>query len=247
VKVAIISDIHGNLGALEAVMSDIERRGGVDKTVCLGDVAEHGPQPREVIELLRINKWPCVMGNTDEALAKNVAENPGPEVPVEERRRILRLHAWTRKQVSGSSREFLSMFKPTVEFHSRGGQNFLFYHGSPRSNLERIHPELSDEKLRQCFVGQKTGVFVGGHTHAQMLRRVDGSVVINPGSVGLPFEQTSSGRILHPARAEYAMVSSIDGILDVELLAVSYPLSNLEKTVRRSGVPDPDRWLSKWY
>ena len=123
----------------------------------------------------------------------------------------------------------------------------MFYHGSPRSNLERIYPTMPDDELRGCFVGQKAGLFAGGHTHAQMLRRLDGAVVINPGSVGLPFERTSSGRILHPARAEYAMVSSVDGVLDVELLSVSYPLLDLEKAVLKSGLPDPEQWLSTWY
>ena len=90
-------------------------------------------------------------------------------------------------------------------------------------------------------------IFAGGHTHVQFFRRFRGSAIINPGSVGLPLERTPSGRILNPAHAEYAIVNSADGVLDVELLTVPYPLSALKKAVRESGMPGPDSWLSSWH
>jgi predicted phosphodiesterase len=74
--VAILSVIHGNRVGLEAVISDLKRR-KAERVLYLGDIAPVGPQPRQVIELLRILRWPCVMGNTDATLAKNIAENFG--------------------------------------------------------------------------------------------------------------------------------------------------------------------------
>ncbi|MDA4113195.1 MAG: metallophosphoesterase family protein [Thaumarchaeota archaeon] len=243
----VLSDIHGNFRALGAVLSDMERRGGVDRTVCLGDVAATGPQPKEVIDFLRGSGWSCVMGNMDEQLARNIAEEVGANVGEQERMKILGLDAWTRRQVSASDRRYLAAFRPTVELRPKGGPDFLTYHGSPRSNVEGIFPTTSDVELRIHLKGREPGVLAGGHTHAQMLRRLDGSVIINPGSVGYPFDRTASGRILHPAHAEYAIVSAGGDVLEVELIAVPYPLSELREDVEKSGLPDPRWWMSDWY
>jgi predicted phosphodiesterase len=247
VRVGLLSDIHGNLRALNAVLSDMERRGGVDSTVCLGDVAATGPQPKEVIDFLRGRGWSCVMGNMDELLVRNVPEEVGADVGVQERMKIQGLDAWTRRQVSASDRQYLSTFRSTVELRPEGGPGFLAYHGSPRSNVEGIFPTMSDAELRIHLKGRDRGVLAGGHTHAQMLRRLDGYLIINPGSVGFPFDRTASGRTLHPAHAEYAIVNAVGDVLDVELIAVHYPLSELREDVERSGLPDPRWWMSDWY
>ena len=244
-RTALLSDIHGNLVALDAVLADVERR-DVDLTVCLGDVAASGPQPREVIEVLRRLRWPCVMGNTDESLVKNLPEKFSESMPDEERGTLERLDEWTREQLSGSERGYLSTFKPTISLRRRRSHSLLCYHGSPRSNLEGVFVGESDDDLARHFAGYKGDVFAGGHTHVQMLRRFGGSLIINPGSVGLPFEKVRSGGIVNPAHAEYAIVSSADGSLDVELLTVPYPLSALRKAVWDSGMPAPDSWLSDW-
>jgi len=245
-RLAVVSDIHGNLTALSAVLSDVDRRGGVDRVFCLGDVAQHGPQPKEVIEFLRDSKWPCVMGNTDEEIARGVREPPSSEDPVESER-TSRLDSWTRQQVSGPARDFISTFRPTIEFEDGEERRFLFYHGSPRSNVERIYPSIADDELGKCLAGNEAALFAGGHTHAPMYRRLGRSAVLNPGSVGRPFETAVSGELSHPARAEYAVVSAEPNSWDVELLAVSYPLEDLRKSVIKSGMPDPEWWLSYWH
>jgi predicted phosphodiesterase len=246
-RLAILSDIHGNLTALKAVLLDLEERGGVDRTVCLGDVATNGPQPREVIEFLRGSEWPCVRGNMDEMLANRATEELGTEVPREERRRIQRLDTWTGEQLSDSDRAYLATLKPRIASHPGDSPSFLLYHGSPRSNTEGIYSTMPDDELRTRLKGRRAAVFAGGHTHAQMLRRLDGSAVINPGSVGFPFQRTPTGRILHPSRAEYAIVSSLNYAVDVELLSAPYPLADLRRVVRDTAMPDPDRWISDWF
>ena len=244
-QTAILSDIHGNLVALKAVLSDIERK-KVKRFVCLGDVAANGPQPREVIELLRNAKCPCVMGNTDEALAKNLPEEFGEEL-TEDRMRMEELDAWTRKQLTTSHRSYLSTFRPIITLRSRNGPIFQFYHGSPRSNIEGISITTPDDEVASRLEGRRADLFAGGHTHAQMFRRFRASVSLNPGSVGLPFEKDSSGKIRNPTRAEYALASFAEQALNVELLSIPYHLSDLRTAVRNSGMPAPDWWLSDWY
>lgn len=232
--------------ALNAVISDIKRRGGTDHTFSLGDVAATGPQPSEVIDFLRDSGWGCVMGNTDEDLIKSVPEILGTDATDEERIARAGMDNWTIKQLSISNRETLLSFGSILDFQPKDGPKFLFYHGSPRSNVEGLFPTATDDTLREILKGYDGDVYAGGHTHSQMLRRLDGALIINPGSVGLPFELTSSEEMRHPSHAEYAIVEWMDKAISVELISVPYGLSDLQRIVT-SRVPDPQWWLSEWY
>jgi len=245
-RIAIISDIHGNLVALKSALLDIKRR-KVNQIVCLGDVAATGPQPIEVTEHLRNIRCPCIMGNTDETLARDAPHEFGAGIPEEERKKLEALDLWTRMKLTKLHRHYLSTFKPVLEVHFEPDQGLLCYHGSPSSNTDGILPTIPDEKLACRLEGHRANVFAGGHTHTQMFRRFLNSLVINPGSIGLPFRIESSGRMRSPSIAEYAVVNSSDGTLSVELVSVPYSLSKLRRAVRNSGMPNPDWWLSDWY
>ena len=244
-KVAVISDVHGNLTALHAVLSAISKE--TDKVVCLGDVAATGPQPHETIALLKELGYPCVMGNTDESLWKGTPDEFGRRGrPREEVHRLEALDRWARSRITGSDRKRLSTFRPTITVRA-GGSSMLCYHGSPRSNTERILPTTPDDQLAGAFSKREAIVFAGGHTHTQMIRRWRNSMVVNPGSVGLPFEERADGTTRNPAWAEYAMVALGERAgLGVELRRVSYSLSELAHAVKGSGMPDPEWWLADW-
>jgi putative phosphoesterase len=244
-RIAIISDIHGNFVALKAALSDIKGR-KAGRIVCLGDVAATGPQPVEVIEHLRKMRCACVMGNTDETLAKDLPSKLGSAMSEEDRERLEALDLWARKKLTKSHRRYLSTFKPMLEVHFGPDQSLLCYHGSPSSNRDEIMPTTPNEEVAHRLEGHRANVFAGGHTHTQMFRRFLSSLVINPGSVGLPFQIESSGKVRNPSIAEYAVVSSSDGVLSVELVSVRYSLSELRRAVHKSGMPDPDWWLSDW-
>jgi predicted phosphodiesterase len=238
-----MSDIHGNLTALESVLPVIEN---ADRIICLGDVAAVGPQPHETIALLRDKKWPCVMGNTDEALANSTHEDyKHLDLPRAERMKKVALDKWTAAQIDGADRKFLSGFKPTIVAKD-GHNSFLCYHGSPRSNTEGILPTTSDEKLIRILAGHPATIYAGGHTHAQMIRSYGASMVINPGSIGLPIYKDEDGRFKNPAWAEYASVTSTSSGLNVELRRKRYSLCSLENVVRGCSLPDPDWWLADW-
>jgi putative phosphoesterase len=244
-KVAIISDIHGNLTALEAVLPAIQNK--VDRTICLGDVAAVGPQPHETIAFLRKMKWPCVMGNTDESLANSVPEDyERLDESQEEKRKMMTLDRWTAAQLDDPDRRFLSGFERTINVKVRKA-SLVCYHGSPRSNTEGILSTTPDDRVAKILGDQSATIFAGGHTHVQMVRRLGGSMIINPGSVGLPFEKDSAGRFRNPARAEYSILTIEGQELGVELCRARYGLEELEKAVRRSGMPDPDWWLADWF
>jgi hypothetical protein len=187
------------------------------------------------------------MGNTDETLAKDLASKfASAGISKEDRERLEALDLWTRKKLTKSHRRYLSAFKPMLEVHYGSDESLMCYHGSPSSNRDEIIPTTSNEELARRLEGYRANVFAGGHTHIQMFRRFLSSLVINPGSVGLPFQIQSSGKVRNPSMTEYAIVNSSDGALSVELVSIQYSPSDLRRAVRDSGMPDPDWWLSDW-
>jgi predicted phosphodiesterase len=180
-RVALLADIHGNRIALAAALADIERD-RPDQIVCLGDVAATGPQPREVVE--RGIEARFVMGNADAWLL-----DPQPsewEITDEDSRILLEIELWGAQQLSPADLDFLRTFQPTVEVALADGISLLCYHGSPRSNTEAIESRTSDDTLDTILSGYHAAVMAGGHTHTKMLRCHRGSLIVNPGSVGLP-------------------------------------------------------------
>jgi putative phosphoesterase len=240
-KIAIISDIHGNLVALQSILSEIKKS---DRIVCLGDVAASGPQPHETVSFLRRMKWPYVLGNTDERLAKSEQE-PYEQIPEGDREKMVSLDEWTKSEIDAADREFLSGFKPTIEVKG-GKHSLLCFHGSPRSNTEQILPTTPDEELGRIFEGRNALVYAGGHTHSQMVRKFGASLIINPGSVGLPFFEATDGRAMNPVWAEYAVLTTSGNDLKVELRRERYSKRDLRDAVTESGFPDPEWWLRDW-
>lgn len=240
-KIALISDIHGNLTALQNILPEVEQ---ADRVICLGDVAAVGPQPHQTISFLRKVKWPCVLGNADEKLAKSEPESY-EHIPEGERKKLMALDAWTESEVDDAERGFLSRFKPTMRI--KVGKRTLFcYHGSPRSNVEQILSTTPEDKLAKILEGRDASVYSGGHTHSQMVRKYGSSLVINPGSVGLPFFRRVDGKVMNPSWAEYAILTSSGDDLVVELRRKIYSKRDLRNAVVKSGMPDPEWWLRDW-
>lgn len=239
-KIAILSDIHGNLVALEAALADV-RRAGVDRAVCLGDVAALGPQPAAVLARLRADSIPTVMGNTDAWLLDPQAEATKDE----DERRMQEIELWCAAQLTGADRKMIQSFAPTVELEV-AGLGLCCYHGSPRSFDDPIRSDTTDEQLAEWLGNEDAAVFAGGHTHMVMLRPFRKATVINPGSVGLPYRNLPDGQVINPTWAEYAIVTVDGGALSVDFRRVPYPLERLRESVRASGMPQQEWYLRDW-
>ena len=139
-RLGLISDIHGNLLALDAVLEELERE-GVDEFVCLGDVAV-GPQPAETLARVRELECPVVMGNWDAAF---LGDMPTPKDKIGEQ--LVEIGEWWASYLSPADREFMAGFAPTVKLEV-GSTPVLFFHGSPRSYDEWIFSTTPDDELR---------------------------------------------------------------------------------------------------
>lgn len=232
-KIAILSDIHGNLPALEAVLAEIAAE-GIERVVCLGDVATLGPQPHEVIARLRALGCPVVMGNTDAILL--APQHDDGAVGAEWRNEDF--DRWCAAQLTADDLVYLRAFQPTISLRLGDGVTLLCYHGSPRSYDERITAETPDDALHEMLAETPAQFYVGGHTHQQLLRRHRDALVINPGAVGFTKDAIPPAAPIHnPSWAEYAIIASDGGQLDVSLRRVPFDLEALFVAFDASGIP----------
>jgi putative phosphoesterase len=236
-RVAVISDIHGNCVALDAVVADFHEQ-GADQVVCLGDAIQGGPQPAETVARLRALACPVVMGNADAWLL--TGDNTGTE-PITEQQTAVR--AWSLSQLSADDRAFIRSFEPTITLELGTGQQLLCFHGSPASFDDILLPETPDDEVQRLLGPQQAQLLTGGHTHRQQLRHLGSALFFNPGSVGLPFRHPQPD--MHPNPivyvdpwAEYAVVAAQDGSrLGVEFRRVPYELAALRHSYETSGRP----------
>jgi putative phosphoesterase len=217
VRVVVLSDIHGNLPALEAVLAEVEAE-APDLLVLGGDVAA-GPLPGETLDRLAALPARCVMGNADRALVEAYDRGADPDAEADP---VARLDAWCARRLTREHRDRLAAYEPVVR---AGGT--LFCHGSPRSDTEIITAITPEERLAPMFEGVAEAVIVCGHTHHQFDRDVLGKRLINTGSVGMPYEDEAAAYWL---------------LLDPEprLRRTDYDVPAAAERLRASGCPDVD-------
>ena len=240
-KVGLISDIHGNLAALETVLASLEAE-RPDRVVCLGDVAATGPQPRETLRRLRASGCPVVMGNADAfLLAPRMATDAG-----EDERRVAEIDRWCAEQLRAEDVAFQRTFRPVVELPLAGDAAILCYRGSPASYDDVIKATTPDEELAPMLAGRRATVMAGGHWHFQMLRRYEDAVLLNPGSVGLAYDLLPGGETRVPARAEYALLSSQGTSLGIDLRRLPYDRDATVRAMFERGMPHAAWWSEGW-
>ena len=240
-RVALISDIHGNRVALEAVLADIDRN-GVDEIICLGDVSPLGPDPVGVLDIVRDRKLRCIMGNHDEFLLDpELIRRYNTVTP------IIAGVDWCRDQLRAPDFDFLRSFHRELLVPMDGGSTLLLFHGSPRSHMELILATTPAAELDTILSGKQGTVMAGGHTHVQMMRQHKGQLLVNVGSVGLPFRQDVTQGVPEILdHAEYAVVESTDGFVRVQLERLSLDRSQLLKAARETKNPMRDMLIAQY-
>lgn len=210
-RVAALCDVHGNLAALEAVLAEVATL-EVDAIVSGGDVVA-GPFPRECLEKLIGVGAVFVRGNADV---------DSPRAPAGS-------WDWTAAQLDPLTLELLAEWPRSV---SLGG--VLYCHGSPRDEDEILTRVSPDERFRTALAGVTERIVVGGHTHVQFERVIDGIRFVNAGSVGMPYEGKQG-----------AFWALLDGE-DVDLRHTPYAVDAAVASIRTSGYPASEQmagWL----
>ena len=241
-RLALISDIHGNLVALETVLAAIAQR-NIDTILCLGDVAAGGPQAVEVIEQLQQLGCPVVMGNTD---AKLLAIQP-KQYKDQFSQMTHDIDMWCAQQLTDAHKAYIRTFQLTLTHALPHSRVLLAYHGSPRSFKELLLPTTPDEVLEEAFAGFQADIMVGGHTHMQMFRRYKDILVLNPGSVGASIDCFAPlEKVRNAPWAEYAILNTETNDLHVELFRVPFDIEKLIAITLASGMPHTEWSAGEW-
>jgi len=183
-RIAIFSDIHGNLQALEAVLADIHRQ-QPDAVYCLGDLVGYGANPNEVTERIRHNAFPTIMGNYDDGVGFDRDECGCAYREDAERERGQRSLEWTRVRVTAENKAYLRTLKPEMRFEA-DGKRVLLVHGSPRKMNEYLFEDRPLSSFQRLAAASNADLIVFGHTHKPYVKEVDGVTFLNAGSVGKP-------------------------------------------------------------
>jgi len=236
-RYALISDVHANLPALEAVLGEVEARGEADAIYHLGDLVGYAPWPDEVVSLIRERAIPGVAGNYDSTVG---TDHPHCGCRYEDARQEELSHIsyeWTRRHVCADTRRYLGALPFRIDVRPLGG-----HHGGPRLVLVHGNPVLNtvywteDRSDRFCQemagkVAAKAGdVIAFGHTHRPWHRVVAGVHMVNTGSVGRPKDGDW--------RAGYTVVRMAARDVEVEHVRVEYDVERAAAAIRASELPD---------
>ncbi|HWI66526.1 MAG TPA: metallophosphoesterase family protein [Symbiobacteriaceae bacterium] len=225
-RLAVIGDTHGNLPAFEAVLADL-RRQSPDAIVCMGDISFRGPQPAECIELVRsLRPLAVVRGNTDMIVGDE--ERARQSIKAEE---VLAHMQYHNSLVRPEAVQWLTNL-PMTERLTLEGLRVDLFHATPWSIAETVRPWAPQESMEKLCIDDSADLVIYGHIHHPFVRWVHGRQVVNPGSVGMPFDGDQ--------RAAYALVDFEAGNLAVQFRRVQYDVESVvQMALDRIPLPDP--------
>jgi predicted phosphodiesterase len=234
-RLAVLSDIHGNLLALQAALADLKEAGGADVTWVLGDLCAFGPRPVECLEMIvNIPNVKVISGNTDRYLVTGArpVERPKDEAEWRDLPEKLRLReadfSWTVAQLSFADYEYLTKLRHELSLEAPGYGWMIGYHGSPGDDERFLLPDTPVEEALDQMLDREGRLGFGGHTHIPMDRDLGTWRLVNVGSVGMPRDIT---------RACYGLVTFEDGQANVDLRQVEYDLQAVAQDMQQQDHP----------
>ncbi len=224
-RIAIFSDIHGNLQALEAVLLDIHalHPGAV---YCLGDLVGYGASPNEVTAIIRARGFQTIMGNYDDGVGFERDECGCAYRDPDEQARGERSLAWTKAQSTPETKTFLRGLLPELRLEDNG-KRILLVHGSPRKMNEYLFEDRALSSFQRIAASASADVIVFGHTHKPYTKDVNGVRFVNVGSVGKPKDGDW--------RACYAIIDTSD--MAVTFRRVNYDVAAAAEAIRTTELP----------
>lgn len=236
-KYALISDIHGNLPALEAVTADLADRGDVDAVYHLGDLVGYAPWPNEVVAMLRERRISGIAGNYDSTVATDY-KHCGCKADSPRGEKLSHLsYEWTRAHVSAETKRALGELPFRIDLRLMGGHKsrpqVILVHGTPTLNTlywTEDRPDSFCVKMAKAATAKEGDLIAFGHTHKPWHREVAGIHFVNTGSVGKPKDGDW--------RAGYVLVEADEEIGSVEFVRVEYDLERVVGGILGSELPD---------
>ncbi len=242
-QLALLSDVHGNLLALEAVLADVEAQGVPDATWVLGDLVAFCPWPAEALARLRaLPNVAFLCGNTDRYLVTGRR----PAAPVRSPDGWAQMPAfltmrdalfrWTVERLSYADYEFLRDLPPRLEIEVPGYGRVVAVHATPTDDETNLLPDTPGEEVRPHLAGLDARLLLYGHTHRPVDRTVNSVRLVNAGSVGLPLDGDP--------RPAYALLDFEGGQCTVTIRRVEYDVETVVTALERVEHPSRE-WLAR--
>jgi putative phosphoesterase len=225
-RIAVLSDIHANLDALQAVWQDIEQQ-KPDAVYCLGDLVGYGAYPNEVIAFLQERQVPTVLGNYDEGVGFDLSECGCAYTRPDDRLRGDQSLRWTQAKTGAEAKTYLQTLPLQIRLEERSPK-LLLVHGSPRKVNEYIFEDRPVATFERIARLAGADVLLFGHTHLPYQKRVGATLFVNDGSVGKPKDGDP--------RACYALLE-LGRRTRVEFRRVVYDVEAAVRAVETSGLP----------
>lgn len=225
-RIAIISDIHGNLTAFQAVLQDLGQQAPVDQLIVAGDLCLNGPYPREALERVQALGCPVIQGNTDLEIVTQAPQKG------EKKRTTV---GWTREQIGADGIAYLESLPFSHHIANPQGSDLLIVHANPLNLEDAIFPNSSDTALQHLLGGVDTGVGVlaFGHLHIAYTRHWQHLLLVDVGSCGLPRDEDH--------RAAYGILDWQDNRWQPDIHRVPYDIQEVVKQLKSSGIPNPEK------
>ncbi len=227
---AILSDMHGNSAATEAVLAAIAAQ-APDEVICLGDLVGYGACPNETIDLVRDSGIPTIVGNYDDGVGFDRDDCGCAYKDASERDRGQQSLMWTRSAVTPDRKAWLRTLVPELR-REVNGVRIRLVHGSPRRINEYLFADRDPASLERIARGADCDVLVFGHTHIPWTRTIEGVRFINTGSVGKPKDGD-------PRAGWVLLTVNDDGVVTSEFPRVPYDIAAMATAIREAdGLPD---------
>lgn len=228
-RIAILSDIHGNLVGLDACLADLHAQGGADVIVAAGDLCLDGPKPKRVLQRLQEIGAKCVRGNTERFICD--PDSALSELSEADRKQI----SWARSEIGEKWLAWLAQ----LPFSQRFGEpedELLVVHANPSSDNEHLWPDADDATLERLIGDEKAAVIAFGHLHLPYVRVWRGKVLVNVASAGLPKDGDP--------RAGYAILTQCSGGWEVKHRRVAFDVKKVATQLADCGIPESAELIS---
>lgn len=227
--ILILSDIHANFPALEAIGAHFDTR-RFTAIFNAGDSVVYGPFPNQTLEWLSRNRALSILGNTDKKVLKLVAGKSFKK-PSKPEKRIM--YTWTAQSLDKQNADYLRSFKTSRLIEIKPEERCLtigIFHGSPRAANEFLFPDTPMEYLIELSEEKPADIIITGHSHTPFHRFTGKTHFINPGSVGRMFDGDP--------RASCAVLSLAKASIQVEHFRISYPINKVVNGIAKANLPE---------
>jgi putative phosphoesterase len=226
-RVAVVTDVHANLPALEAALARIDEL-GIERIFCGGDLVGYGPHPDEVCALIEDRRIPTIYGNYDHAIARDLDDCGCAYVSQHDRELGQRSVAWTLEHTGARAKAFMRELPFDLRF-TVGPHRVHLVHGSPRKVNEYLFEDKPARLYERLAGAEEADVLVFGHTHKPWVAEFGGVLFVNCGSVGKPKDGDPRGA--------FAVLEDAGDRVAVTIERVAYDAEGVAAEVREAGLP----------